>query len=112
MIPEVPDDWQMLYLGGHYAENPQSRVSPHVIRINQMKTTSSYAVTLDAARVMAPFIHGAIPIDELYADFNRNLRSYIFQPRLMIQADGYSDLQQHWMSNEGCMTDPHHEATV
>jgi GR25 family glycosyltransferase involved in LPS biosynthesis len=112
MIGEVPDDWEMLYLGGHYAEAPQARVSTHVIRMGHMKTTSSYAVTYEAARKMAPHIYGVGPIDELYCGWHQTRPCYIFAPRLMIQRPGFSDLQGHVMDNGGCMRDTYHEGLV
>lgn len=112
MIGEVPNDWDMLYLGGHYGEKPRERVSPHVIRINHMKTTSSYAVTLEQARRMAPHIYGVGPIDELYLKCHMENNCYIFDPRLMIQRPGFSDLQGHVMDNGGCMSDMRHSSLV
>jgi GR25 family glycosyltransferase involved in LPS biosynthesis len=112
MISEVPEDWQMLYLGGHYQEKPQSRVSKHVIRIGGMLTTSSYGITWQQARKMAPVIYGSGPIDCLYLKYNREDKCYIFQPRLMVQRDSYSDLQGRHMSNLDCMSNTTHENMV
>lgn len=112
MIHQVPTDWWMLYLGGHYAEQPIARVSKHVIRCGHMKTTSSYGVTLEAAREMAPYIYGIGPIDELYARWNQSKPCYIFQPRLMVQYTNYSDIQRRECNNEMCMTDVRHEEMV
>ncbi len=111
-IVEVPDDWQMLYLGGHFAEDPIRRVSPHVVRCAHMKTTSSYAVTYAQARLMAPFICGHGPIDELYSTYNRDCNTYILDPRLMVQRECYSYIQGHVMNNALCMLDPHHLARM
>jgi len=112
MIGEVPTDWEMLYLGGHYAEPPQYRVSPHVIRIGRMMTTSSYAVTLKFARDIAPWFDGPMPPDVVYFEKHRERKCYIFQPRLMAQGETFSDLQQRVMNNEPCMTDTRHEQMV
>lgn len=112
MIGDVPADWEMLYLGGHYAEKPIARVSPNVVRCGHMKTTSSYGITLECARRLAPWICGVGPIDELYAATHQAGRTYIFQPRLMVQRAGFSDLQGHWMDNSGCMLDGRHEGMV
>jgi GR25 family glycosyltransferase involved in LPS biosynthesis len=112
MIGEVPDDWQMLYLGGHYAEKPQGRVSQHVIRMARMMTTSSYGVTYQMAREMAPVIYGSAPIDTLYYPFHLSHKCYIFQPRLMVQFDSFSDLQGRESSNRACMSDENHSNMV
>ncbi len=112
MIGEVPDDWQMLYLGGHYGEKPQARVSKHVIHIGNMLTTSSYAVTWQMAREMAPVIYGGGPIDCLYFQFHHSHKCYILQPRLMVQRESFSDLQGRVMDNEPPMIDTRHEEMV
>jgi GR25 family glycosyltransferase involved in LPS biosynthesis len=112
MIGEVPDDWEMLYLGGHYAEAPIARVSEHVIRIGRMLTTSSYGITAKFARKIAPHISGIGPIDVLYGGFHRENRCYCFTPRLMVQYENLSDLQHRKMDNSQCMLDPNHEAMV
>lgn len=113
IVPEVPVDWAMLYLGGHYAEKPLARVSPNVIRNAAMLTTSSYGITLAAAREMLPVMAqgGAAP-DSLYFDFNRRGACYTLQPRLMAQRVSFSDLQQRECNNLDCMEDPTHEAAV
>lgn len=108
MLPEVPEDWDMLYLGAGYAEVPQARVSKHVIRAGHLKTTSSYAVTYKQARKMAPHIAGIGPIDELYAQFNRNDNTYIFDPRLIVQREGYSDIECLTNNHGMSMLDPGH----
>ncbi len=104
LIPELPV-WSMLYLGGHYAEPPINRHSPHVIRCGRMLTTSSYGITLEMAKIMAPSIHGVGPIDTLYGAFHREYPCFITDPRLMIQRPSYSDLQERDMNNSFAMLD-------
>lgn len=112
MIGDLPADADMLYIGGHYGEKPQSRVSKHLIRIGAMLTTSSYAITWQFARHMAPNIYGSGPIDSLYAHFNRTGKCYCFQPRLAVQRTSFSDLQGRVMENKSCMMDTRHENMV
>lgn len=112
MIGKVPDDWQLLYLSGHYAEKPQYRVNKHVIRMARMMTTTSYGITWQMAREMAPVIYGSAPIDTLYYPFHLSHKCYIFQPRLMVQYETYSDLQGRVMDNKPCMLDESHENMV
>jgi glycosyl transferase family 25 len=108
-VNEVPADWDMLYLGGQYADNPQRRVAEHVIRFNRMLTTSSYGVTLDMARRMAPNISGVGPIDSLYGGFQPEGNCYVFSPRLFTQSRSYSDLTDRIDDNRPCMLDSRHE---
>lgn len=105
---ELPSDWDMFYLGGSYAEDPKARFSPHLIRTNGMMTTSSYAVTWKAARRMAPNICGSGPIDSLYHHWNRTLNCYCAEPRMMVQSEGFSDIQGRVMANHHSMLDSEH----
>lgn len=112
MIHFVPNDWDMLYLGGHYGEAPKQRINPNVIRMARMLTTSSYAVTLKQAIKMAPYICGPSPIDSLYGGWHLRDNCYILQPRLMVQYGNFSDIQLRHMDNSACMTDARHENMV
>lgn len=112
MIGLVPADWDFIYLGGHYADDPKYRVNQHVIRMNRMKTTSSYGITLAQAERMCSYIRGNGPIDELFSDWTEKSMAYIFQPRLIVQAASVSDLQGYMVNYEPCMLDSHHENLV
>jgi len=115
MIALVPEDWDMLYLGGHYAATPISRINKHVVRHGGMFTTSSYAVTHEMAKTISNSIvhHNASgPIDSIYWHFASTHNCYILQPRLMVQREGFSDLQNMVMNNEPCMMDRNHENMV
>lgn len=107
-VPQIPDDWEMLYLGRHFAEMPQKRVSPHLIRINRMLTTSSYGITCLMAKKMAPSITGVGPIDNLYGGFHRESQCYCIDPTLFIQMPCHSDLREKFEDYVGAMLDPNH----
>ena len=112
MIKEVPENWDFLYLGGHYANAPQLRISPHVIKMDRMLTTSSYGVRWKVAKMIAPHISGYSPIDCLISGFTSKMNSYIFQPRLMVQTPSFSDIQEVMVDHTHCMRDPNHEKMV
>lgn len=111
---DLPGDWDMFYLGGHYSEKPRGRISPHIILMGEMKTTSSYGVTLQSARELRDLIPIGTgdAIDNIYAGYNKTKRCYISQPRFFVQYDNYSDLQKHVMNNAACMEDTRHENMV
>jgi hypothetical protein len=108
----IPDGWDMLYLGGHYGEAPQARLNPNILRTGRMLTTSSYAITWQMARRMAPFIGGTGPIDSLFGGFNRANKCFCFQPRLFAQYTNVSDIQNREMNNNMSMTDRFHESLM
>lgn len=114
MIGEVPNDWKMLYLGAGYGEKPRKRISPHVILCGEMKTTSSYGVTLESAKELFDLIPEGTgeAIDNLYAGYNKTQPCYIFQPRLFKQWFNYSDLQRAILDNGASMSDTGHENMV
>lgn len=112
MAPMVPDDWDFLFLGGHYADPPVRRVNEHVIQFHRMKTTSSYGITREMAGKMAAGIYGTGPIDELFGSWTETNNAYILIPRLMIQRPGFSDIQRRHCSNSACMEDTRHEEMV
>lgn len=93
MVKEVPADWDFLFLGASYAEDPKYRVSGSVIRTNGLMTTSSFGITLAQARKMAPYIGGEAAIDTLYQKYQREGKSFIFDPRICVQRAGLSNIQ-------------------
>lgn len=111
-IKDVPDDWDILYLGGGYGGPPMARVSKHVIRTGRMMTTSSYGITLAMAKKLAPHLVGSGPVDCLFSDRLEANKSYIFSPRLFIQYPNFSDLQGRHMANSASMLDGRHERMV
>lgn len=110
--PEIPRDFDLLYLGAHFAEDLRQRVSPHIVRTGRVLTTSSYAVTASFARRMAPHIYGAAPVDNLFWHWNLTGNSYCVMPRLIVQAAGASDLSGHAQDYIGAMLDGSHEARL
>lgn len=112
MISEVPDDWDFLFLGAGYAEPPIARINGSVIRAGRLLTTSSYGITYDMARRIAPYVSGVGPIDSLYGGWQREFKTYILSPRLMVQADGWSDLANNFSRNSNSMLDRAHEEMV
>ena len=117
MIKRVPLDWDVLYLGGGYDERPIARVDKHVIRCGRMATTSSYGVAKKFAQDVTAMhpdlsVHPA-PADSFLAGFSLENKFYVFQPRLMIQRPGKSDITlDHFNDYINSLTDPSHENMV
>jgi hypothetical protein len=123
MQPRIPEDWDVLYLGGHWGANPLARVNPNILRVDTMLTTSSYAITLKAARELAPHVYGFGPIDSIFSytgsqkdvphtGFLARHNTYCLQPRLFDQYPNFSDLQYREMDNSMCMRDRFHESLL
>jgi hypothetical protein len=110
IFSECPDDFDMLYLGGHYGSDPRAWFSRHLILMGQMKTTSSYGVTLKSARELRDIIPVGTgdSIDNLYGGYNESKLCLISEPRFFVQYNNYSDLQKRPMNNTPCMEDTGH----
>lgn len=108
-LRELPADARLTYLGGGYACNAKRRISPRVIEIKRMLTTSSYIITGEMAREMAPHVSGVGPIDNLFHAHTEKGGCYCIQPRLFIQRETVSDLTDQTVNYEGSMTDARHE---
>lgn len=112
MWREVPEDFDFLFLGAGYGEDPIARVNGSVIRAGRLLTTSSYAIKYHMARKIAPWLCGVGPVDSLMGGWHRDYKTYVFSPRLMVQADGMSDLTGQYSRNSNSMLDTHHENLV
>lgn len=112
MIAECPAAWDFLFLGAGYAEDPIARINGSFIRAGRMLTTSSFGVTYEMARKIAPHVYGIGPIDSLLGGWQREAMTLVFSPRLCVQADSYSDLAENFSRNRNSMLDTHHENLV
>lgn len=112
MVREVPEPWDFLFLGASFSEDAKERVNGSIIRANGLMTTSSYGISYEMARKMAPHVFGIGPVDSLFQEWERKNRTYIFSPRLMVQRPGFSDLQDRYSENHHSMLDTAHENRV
>jgi hypothetical protein len=87
---------------------PQARRSPHVIRIGRMLTTSSFGITHQFARKVAPYMSGVGPVDNLFGGFQRENECYCVDPTLFIQRKSFSDLRDRTEDYIGAMQDMNH----
>lgn len=108
-VSDIPETWDFLFLGGSYAENPKRRINERWIQTNGVMTTSSYGITWQMARKMAPYISGDVGIDSLYHKFQRENVSLMITPRLVVQRRSHSDIQERDCDNSMSMLDSRHE---
>lgn len=109
MVSFVPTDWDLLYLGGHYGNPPLARVAPCVLRCDRMMGLSSYGIMpVHAARILS-HMRTNHQADCVVSDFASVHLHYIFQPRLIVQYESFSDLCQQVINPALSMTDTVHE---
>lgn len=119
LTPWLPSEWDCLYLGGSFKENPISRLNKHVIRCGGMLTTSSYGITREFAKkwtaeadAEGDLDHFIGPIDLFFSKLSHANRFYVVQPRLIFQRQSVSDLDGGNHSRLFDMTDSAHESKV
>jgi len=117
----IPDDYDVIYLGAGYGENPISRLNKHVIRCGFMQTTSSYGITGAFAKKWTETVDAQTdgdlerhpgPIDNVFGSMSHDHKYYVFQPRLMYQRESMSNITDRVDSYLYSMTDPNHENLV
>jgi len=89
---QVPEDWDMLFLGGYHFETPVS-VSRNVVRARMTLTTHAYAVRQS---IYTDFIElNETPpaiVDRNNTILQKKFNCYCCEPNLVGQLAGYSDL--------------------
>lgn len=93
---EVPDDWDILYLGGqHFHGMNLNQVSEHIYKCEY--TLSAHSVAFKF-RVYDRFINSLIditkPCDVHYAQSHKELNAYVMVPHLTWQRNDYSDIEK------------------
>lgn len=129
LLPHVPENWDLLYLGGGYACDPVSRVNTHIIRSGGMLTTHAYAISRAYAEVLTSRLDVAYgterPIGDApdtllrnfvaYPDWSgvRPCFAYVLSPRLFVQRQGVkSDISGEMIGFPHSMVDCRHEMMV
>lgn len=90
---EIPNDWQMLYLGGNLVGWQPSPISDHVHlgkNILAIHALGLHASTYDS---IISSINLNIQIDSTYSEQSNNFNSYLMTPRMAWQRECYSDIQ-------------------
>lgn len=120
VIDQVPQNWDVLYLGGGYAAPPIARVNAHVVRNAGMLGTASYGITRAFARRWTAYVDERFPtleqhpgpIDSVFCAQAQDAYYYTLQPRLITQRASFSDITEKDENYLFSMTDPAHEAMV
>jgi GR25 family glycosyltransferase involved in LPS biosynthesis len=96
-IRQLPDDWHMLFLGAYHLSEPVP-VSPCIVRARQALTSHAYAVR---ASLFDEFIavneNPPAIVDRNNTLLQARFNCYCFQPNLVGQEAGYSDIMERPM---------------
>lgn len=120
--PDLPKRWDVLYLGGSYAEGPIERLNSRVIRVRRMKTTTAYGITSAWAKELTALIDRSMhstdlakhpgPVDDVLGNFATRAGYFCIQPRIFYQRPSMSDISGECHNGLFAMTDPVHEGMV
>lgn len=88
----VPDDWDMLMLGGQHMEEPQL-VMDGIVRCNNCQRTHAYAIRGDAMKDLLKLWYGCTShIDHWMGPWQRNWKVYSPTTFVFGQSGGRSDI--------------------
>lgn len=92
---QIPDDWDMLYLGGqHYHGMGLEQITENIFKCEYTLTTHSFAVK---ETVYDLFINKLTnitkPCDVHFASEHKNINAYVIIPHLTWQSQSYSDVE-------------------
>lgn len=93
----LPDDWDILYLGGSHREKPVP-VNDHIYKITHTLTTHAYILrnTMYAV-VLNSLWNSKEPADCIYTQLQKQFNCYVTNPPLAWQRDGFSDIEGRYM---------------
>lgn len=96
-IAQLPSDWDMLFLGAYHFAEPIP-VAPNIVRAVKALTTHAYAVrsSLFDAYITINTNPPAI-IDRNNVALQQQFNCYCFEPNLVGQESGYSDVMEEDM---------------
>lgn len=99
-IVELPEDWDMLYLGGSHREKP-TKVTDSIYKVSKTLTTHAYIMRSTMFdRTISLLKNIEQPVDGIYADLQKEFNVYLTNPPLAWQREDFSDIEGRKMSYE------------
>jgi GR25 family glycosyltransferase involved in LPS biosynthesis len=92
----IPDDWQMIMLGGNYLVGCLSHVRDNIYRTNHAYALQSYIIRKPFMEAVVQSVSTNIncPIDVVIGHYMSVLPTYVLAPVLTTQRTNFSDIQQ------------------
>jgi hypothetical protein len=96
-LQEVPDNWDMLYLGANTVRNKSVNVSARVNLANSLLGGHAYAVRNTVYDKLIYLLENEpYPVDETYSRNHVLMNTYLCNPIIAWQREGWSDInKQH-----------------
>jgi GR25 family glycosyltransferase involved in LPS biosynthesis len=106
---EVPEGWDMLYLGGNHNTKVIERCSPHLLKATKTQTTHAYALRDTVYDMILDRLNNIdFDVDVIYMEIQKKTNAFCFTPRLAWQREGVSDIWNVHVNydfikdNDGC----------
>ena len=99
---ELPNDWQMFYLGANLDRYPAYQVSEHICKLTGAYATHAYAVNRTLFKILYDINNSKDTVhnDVWYSTYvHPKYNCYLAMPLVAGQKDGYSDIQKTFMSS-------------
>jgi len=94
-IKQLPEYWQILYLGGQCVEGFDRRQDANLLQVQKCYSTHAWAISLQGMKEILSLGLYA-PIDNCLTDKIQKLqKTYITYPFLATQREGYSDIAKN-----------------
>ncbi|CAB4158047.1 Glycosyl transferase, family 25 [uncultured Caudovirales phage] len=94
-VAELPDDWDLFYLGGQYWLAFPEKFSKHVSIANRILGSHALGIKSTVFETMLNISNFSEAGDQTFADKQKDLKSYITKKTLIDQKDGItSDIQK------------------
>lgn len=92
-ISEVPEDWDMLYLGGNHNVKTIKKATEHTMRCTKTQTTHAYALRNTVYDwILERLTNIDLDVDVIYTELQKVCKAYCFTPRIAWQREGVSDI--------------------
>jgi len=108
-INEVPNDWDMLYLGGNHNVREVTKCDDHLMRATNTQTTHAYAIKNTIYDMILDRLETLdLDVDVVYTEIQKKCNAYCFTPRLAWQRPSISDIWKRHVDydfirdNDGC----------
>lgn len=93
-IADVPDDWDLLYLGGNHLSGQLQHIKNDVYRVGRTLAAHALAFRNSVYDLMlSKVIQIAKPCDVHYAESQPQLKAYALIPCLAWQKEGFSNIE-------------------
>lgn len=98
-MAEVPEGWNMLYLGGHHIQRPH-RISKKVGRGVQIFTTHSFAISNNVYdRILSDLSDLnkiGLQLDLYFSELQKQVSTFCFIPSMTGQKSSFSDIENRY----------------